>query len=116
MECSLPFLIRRYSTFRNVLPPLVWQRYFTKASSAPAETRSSSKRAMKSICVSQHRALKVLLLIWSSPFGLEKVKSSASRRSRGSQSFFSHAAYHFLTIASVAEFCPPDTPTFANPG
>jgi hypothetical protein len=35
MDCNFPFLIRRYSTFRNDLPSLVWQRYFTKASSAP---------------------------------------------------------------------------------
>src|SRR5450432_2201979 len=48
-------LIRRYSTLRNVLPSLVWQRYFTKASSAPVVMRSMSKCLMKSICVSQHR-------------------------------------------------------------
>src|ERR1700740_2141926 len=66
MDCNFPFLIRRYSTFRNDLPSLVWQRYFTKASSAPVMIRSRSKCPMKSICVSQHRALKMLLLMWSS--------------------------------------------------
>ena len=72
MDCNFPFLIRRYSTFRNDLPFLVWQRYFTKASSAPVVIRSRSKCPMKSICVSQHRALKVLLLMWSSPAALVK--------------------------------------------
>src|SRR5450755_2295752 len=43
MDCNFPFLIRRYSTFRNDLPSLVWQRYFTKASSAPVVIRSRSK-------------------------------------------------------------------------
>ena len=72
MDCNFPFLIRRYSTFRNDLPSLVWQRYFTKASSAPVVIRSRSKCPMKSICVSQHRALKVLLLMWSSPAAIVK--------------------------------------------
>src|SRR5216683_7575018 len=52
--------MRRYSTFRNDLPFLVWQRYFTKASSAPVVIRSRSKCPMKSTCVSQHCVLKVL--------------------------------------------------------
>src|SRR5258707_14187818 len=46
--------MRRYSTFRNDLPFLVWQRYFTKASPAPVVIRSRSKCPMKSTCVSQH--------------------------------------------------------------
>src|ERR1700683_1909639 len=106
MDCNCPFLIRRYSTFRNDLPSLVWQRYFTKASSGPVAIRSRSKCPMKSICVSQHRVLKVLLLMWSSPAALEKVKLSASRLSTGPQSFFSQAAYHFRTISSFVKFCP----------
>src|ERR1700720_1233893 len=116
MDCNLPFLIRRYSTFRNDLPSLVWQRYFTKASSAPVVTRSRSKCLMKSICVSQHRALKVLLLMWSSPAALVKVKLSASRLSTGPQSFFSQAAYHFRATSSFVKFCPPDARALASPG
>src|SRR5579863_2270487 len=112
MDCNCPFLIRRYSTFRNDLPLLVWQRYFTKASSAPVVTRSSSKFRMKSICVSQHCFLKALLLMWSSPAALEKVKLSASRLSTGPQSFFSQAAYHLRTTSSFVEFCAPH----AGPG
>src|SRR5580700_8735029 len=115
MDCTFPFLIRRYSTFRNDLPSLVWQRYFTKASSGPVLTRSRSKCPMKSICVSQHRVLKVLLLIWSSPAALVKVKLSASRLSTGPQSFFSQDAYHFRTISSFVEFCPPIAPALAGP-
>src|ERR1700745_2103127 len=107
MDCNFPFLIRRYSTFQNDLPSLVWQRYFTKASSAPVVIRSRSKCPMKSICVSQHRVLKVVLLMWSSPAALVKVKLSASRLSTGPQSFFSQAEYHFRTISSFVEFCPP---------
>src|SRR5260221_376536 len=108
MDCNFPFLIRRYSTFRNDLPSLVWQRYFTKTSSAPVVIRSRSKCPMKSICVSQHRALKVLLLMWSSPAALVKVKLSASRLSTGPQPFFSQAAYHFRTTSSFVKFCPPN--------
>src|SRR6202047_1180806 len=116
MDCNFPFLIRRYSTFRNDLPSLVWQRYFTKASSAPVVIRSRSKCPMKSICVSQHRVLKVLLLMWSSPAALVKVKLSASRLSTGPQSFFSQAAYHFRATSSFARFCPPNALAFAGPG
>src|SRR6201997_2256490 len=115
MDCNFPFLIRRYSTFRNDLPSLVWQRYFTKASSAPVATRSRSKCPMKSICVSQHRVLKVLLLIWSSPAALVKVKLSASRLSTGPQSFFSQDAYHFRVSASFVKFCPPNALALAGP-
>ena len=32
IDCNFPFLIRGYSTFRNDLPSLMWQRYFAKAS------------------------------------------------------------------------------------
>src|SRR5579863_1658106 len=116
MDCNCPFLIRRYSTFRNDLPLLVWQRYFTKASSAPVVTRSSSKFRMKSICVSQHCFLKALLLMWSSPAALVKVKLSASRLSTGPQSLFSQAAYHFRTTASFVKFCPPNERALAAPG
>src|SRR5690349_25000045 len=86
--------MRRYSTFRNDLPFLVWQRYFTKASSAPVVTRSRSKCPMKSTCVSQHCVLNLLLLMWSSPAALVNVKLSASILSNVPKSFFSHAAYH----------------------
>src|SRR5580698_1626195 len=116
MDCNFSFLIRRYSTFRNDLPSLVWQRYFTKASSAPVVIRSRSKCPMKSICVSQHRALKVLLLMWSSPAALVKVKLSASSLSTGPQSFSSQAAYHFRTISSFVKFCPPDVLPLAGSG
>src|SRR5215468_9332193 len=116
MDSNFPFLIRRYSTFRNDLPFLVWQRYLTKASSAPVVIRSRSKFLMKSICDSQQRVLKVLLLMWSSPFGLENVKSSASRRSSGPQSFFSQPAYHFRTSSSLVKFCPPNVPALAGSG
>src|SRR5271157_3035217 len=116
MDCSFPFLIRRYSTFRNDLPSLVWQRYFTKASSVPVAIRSRSKCPMKSICVSQHRVLKVLLLIWSSPAALVKVKLSASRLSTGPQSLFSQAAYHFRTTSSFVKFCPPNALALAGSG
>src|ERR1700722_5376393 len=116
MDCNFPSLIRRYSTFRNDLPSLVWQRYFTKASSAPVVIRSRSKCPMKSICVSQHRALKVFLLMWSSPAALVKVKLSASSLSTGPQSFFSQAAYHFLAISSFVKFCPPKALALAAPG
>src|ERR1700691_2790210 len=116
MDCNFPFLIRRYSTFRNDLPSLVWQRDFTKALSAPVVTRSRSKCPMKAICASQHRVLKVLLLMWSSPAALVKVKLSASRRSTGPQSLVSQAAYHFLTNASFVALCPSDASAFADPG
>src|SRR5215472_4787213 len=116
MDCNFPFLIRRYSTFRNDLPFLVWQRYFTKASSSPVVIRSRSICPMKSICVSQHRALKALLLMWSSLFALVKVKLSASRLSTGPQSFFSHVLYHFRMISSFVEFCPPNALTHSDPG
>src|ERR1700719_3652949 len=101
MDSNFPFLIRRYSTFRNDLPSLVWQRYFTKASSAPVVvTPSRSKCPLKSICVSQHRVLNVLLLMWSAPAALVKVKLSASRLSTGPQCHFSQAAYHLRTTSS----------------
>src|SRR5580698_7021846 len=115
MECNFPFLIRRYSTFRNDLPSLVWHRYFTKASSGPVVTRARSKCPMKSICVSQHRVLKVLLLMWSSPAALVKVKLSASRLSTGLQSLCSQAAYQFRTSSSFVKFCPPDALVLAVP-
>src|SRR5271163_406803 len=116
MDCNFPFLMRRNSTLRNDLPLVVWQRYFTKASSAPVETRSRSKCLMKLICVFQHCSLKALLLMWSSPAALEKVKSSASRLSTGPQSFCSQAAYHFRTISSFAAFCAADALALAALG
>src|SRR5580704_9782283 len=116
MDCNFPFLIRRYSTFRNDLPFVVWQRYFTKASSPPVETRSSSKCLMKLICVFQHCSLKAFLLMWSSPAALEKVKLSARRLSTGPQSFCSQAAYHFRTISSFVKFCAANALALAAPG
>src|SRR5580658_5606797 len=116
MDCNFPFLIRRYSTFRNDLPFLVWQRYFTKASSAPVLIRSRSKCPMKSTCVSQHCDLKVLLLMWSSPAALVKVKLSASRAWNVPKSLFSHAAYHLRTISSFRKFCPLNAPALSCPG
>src|SRR6202167_6420378 len=116
MDCNFPSLIRRYSTFRNDLPFVVWQRYFTKASSAPAATCSRSKCRMKLICVFQHCSLNALLLMWSSPAALEKVKSSASRLSSGPQSFCLQPAYHFRTTSSVVKFCPPTVLALASPG
>src|SRR6202007_1582758 len=115
MDCNFPSLIRRYSTFWNDLPSLVWQRYFTKASSAPVAIRSRSKCPMKSICVSQHFVLKVLLLMWSSPAALVNVKLSASRLSTGPQSLFSQAAYHFRTISSFVKFCSSNGLALAGP-
>src|SRR4029077_1350807 len=108
--------MRRYSTFRNDLPFLVWQRYFTKASSAPALIRSRSKCPMKSTCVSQHCVLKVLLLMWSSPAALEKVKLSASSILKVPKSFFSHAAYHLRIISSFVKLGPPNALALASPG
>src|SRR5580658_8690226 len=116
MDCNFPFLIRRYPTFRSDLPFLVWQRYFTKASSAPVVIRSRSKRPMKSICVSQQRVLKVLLLMWSSPAALVKVKSSASSALNVPRSFCTHAAYHLRMISSFAKFCSPDALALAARG
>src|SRR5260370_529737 len=100
--------MRRYSTLRNDLPFLVWQRYFTKASPAPVVIRSRSKCPMKSTCVSQHCFLKALLLMWSSPAALVKVKLSASSMLKVSKSFFSHAAYHLRMISSFVKPSPPN--------
>src|SRR3984957_18975297 len=108
--------MRRYSTFRNDLPFLVWQRYFTKASPAPVVIRSRSKCPMKSTCVSQHCVLKVLLLMWSSPAALEKVKLLASSILNVPKSFFSHAAYHLRMISSFVESGPPNPLALASPG
>src|ERR1700722_9449373 len=116
MDCNFPSLIRRYSTLRNDLPSLVWHRYFTNASSAPVVTRSRSKCPMKLIWVSQHCVLKVLLLMWSSPAALEKVKLSASMLSGSCQSFCSHAAYHLLTTSSFVKFCSPQALALAGLG
>src|SRR5271156_1671309 len=116
MDSNFPSLIRTYSTFRNDLPFLVWQRYFTKTSSGPVVIRSRSKCLMKSTCVSQHCALKALLLMWSSPAALVKVKLSASNILNVSKSFFSHAAYHLRMISSFAESCPPNALALASPG
>src|SRR6266436_8291140 len=116
MDSNFPFLMRRYSTFRNDLPFLVWQRYFTKASSAPALIPSRSKCPMKSTCVSQHCVLKVLLLMWSSPAALVKVKLSASSILNVPKSLFSHAAYHLRMISSFVTSCPPNALALASPG
>src|SRR5580704_8727909 len=114
MDSNFPFLIRKYSTFRNDLPFLVWQRYFTKALSVPGLIRSRSKCSMKLTCVSQHCVLKVLLLMWSSPAALVKVKLSASSISNVPKSFFSHAAYHLRMICSFVRFCAPDALALAG--
>src|ERR1700740_482447 len=116
MDSNLPFLIRRYSTFRNDLPFLVWQRYFTKASLAPVVIRSRSKSPMKLTCVSQHWVLNALLLMWSSPAALENVKSSASKSLNVPKSLFFHAAYHLRMISSFVEFCSCDALALAGPG
>src|SRR5580693_4301119 len=116
MDCNFPFLIRRYSTFRNDLPFLVWQRYFTKASPAPVVIRSSSTCLMKSTCVSQHCVLKALLLMWSSPAALVKVKLSASSIWNAPKSFFSHAAYHLRMVSSFVKSCPPNALALVSSG
>src|SRR5436190_14502939 len=71
---------------------------------------------MKSTCVSQHCVLKVLLLMWSSPAALEKVKLSASSILNVPKSFFSHAAYHLRMISSFVASCPPDALALTSPG
>src|SRR5580693_913370 len=71
---------------------------------------------MKSICVSQHCDLKVLLLMWSSPAALVKVKLSASRALNVPKSLFSHAAYHLRTISSFTKFCPLNALALSCPG
>src|ERR1700692_4971044 len=106
MVSTFPSLSRKYSTFRNDLPFFVWQRYITNASLPLPNTRSKSNRSIKLICVSQHRVLKVLLLMWSSPAALVNVKSSASRMSTGRQSYFSHAAYHLRIVSSLFGLSP----------
>src|SRR5271163_2864224 len=116
MDSNCPFLMRRYSTFWKALPFLVWQRYFTKASSAPVVIRSRSKCPMKSTCVSQHCVLKVLLLMWSSPAALVKVKLSASNILNVPKSFFSHAAYHLRMISAFVESCLPNPPALVSAG
>jgi len=80
MASIFPSLICKYSTFRNDLPFFVWQRYFTKASLPLTNTRSRSDRSIKLAC-GQHWVLKVLLLMWSSPAALVKVKLSVIRAS-----------------------------------
>src|ERR1700722_17171815 len=114
MASTFSSLKRKCSTLRNDLPFLVWHRYFTNASLPLPTTRSSSNRLIKSICVSQHRVLKTLLLMWSSPAALVKVKLSANRASTGPQSFFSHAAYHLRMTSSLLVLSPVDA--FAPPG
>src|SRR5271155_1918087 len=106
MASTLSSLSRKYSTLRKVLPFLVRQTYITNASLPLPNTRCKSNRSIKSIWDSQHRALKVLLLMWSSLFALVNVKSSASRMSTGRQSFFSHAAYHLRIVSSLFGLSP----------
>src|ERR1700690_1530602 len=116
MASTFSSVTRSNSTFRNDLSFLVRQRYFTNASLPLPTTRSSSNRLIKSICVSQHRVLKTLLLMWSSPAALVKVKLSASRASTGPQSFFSHAAYHLRMTPSLVVLSPVDACALAAPG
>src|SRR5579863_8506247 len=106
MAATLPSLSRRYSTLRNVLAFLVRQTYNTNASLPLPNTRCKSNRSIKSIWVSQHCALKALLLMWSSPAALVNVKSSASSLSTGCQSLFSHAAYHLRIVSSLFGLSP----------
>src|ERR1700685_2209708 len=108
MDSIFPSLSRKYSTFRNDLPFFVRQRYFANAQLPLPITRSRSKRSIKLICVSQQFVLKALLLMWSSPAALEKVKLSASRALNGAQSFFSstHVLYHFRMISSLVVLRP----------
>src|ERR1700733_324611 len=106
MVSTFPSLTRKYSTFRNDLPFFVWHRYFTNASSPLVITRSRSDRSISLACVSQHCVLKVLLLMWSSPAALVKVKLSVIRASNCPSSFSTHALYHFRMISSVAVLDP----------
>src|ERR1700733_8748112 len=106
MASTLSSLSRKYSTLRKVLPFLVRQTYITNASLPLPYTRCKSNRPIKSICDSQHCALKALLLMWSSPAALVNVKSSDSRMSTGCQSFFSHAAYHLRIVSSLFGLSP----------
>src|ERR1700688_116892 len=106
MASTLSSLSRKYSTLRKVLPFLVRQTYITNASLPLPNTRCKSNRSIKSIWDSQHRTLKVLLSMWSSPAALVNVKSSASRMSTGCQSFFSHAAYHLRIVSSLFGLSP----------
>src|ERR1700688_2244651 len=106
MASTLSSLSRKYSTLRKVLPFLVRQTYITNASLPLPNTRCKSNRSIKSICDSQHRVLKVLLLMWSSPAALVNVKSSASRFSTGRQSFLAHAAYHLRIVSSLFGLSP----------
>src|SRR5580658_6456089 len=108
MDSTLSSVTRRYSTFRSDLPFLVRQRYFTNAWLPLPMSCSKSNPPIKLICVSQHRVLKTLLLMWSSPAALVKVKLSASKASRGPQSFCSHAAYHLRMTSSLAALRPVD--------
>src|ERR1700731_1783053 len=101
MDSPLSSLSRKYSTLRKLLPFLVRQTYNTNASLPLPNTRCKSNLSMKSICVCQHFVLKALLLMWSSPAGLENVKLSANKMSTGRQSFFSHAAYHLRIVSSL---------------
>src|SRR5271163_2052537 len=116
MVSTFPSLSRKYSIFRNDLPFFVWQRYFTNASLPLPNTRSRSKRSIKLICVSQHCVLKVLLLMWSSPAALVKVKLSASNILNVPKSFFSHAAYHLRMISAFVESCLPNPPALVSAG
>src|ERR1700722_14729847 len=71
---------------------------------------------MKPTCVSQHRVLKVLLLMWSSPAALLKVKSSASSSLNVARSLFSHAAYPLRMISSFVTFSSLDALALFAPG
>jgi hypothetical protein len=71
---------------------------------------------MNSTWVSQHCVLKVLLLIWSSPAALEKVKFSASSILNVPKSLFTHAAYHLCMISSFVEIGPSNPLALANRG
>src|SRR5579884_4424893 len=69
---------------------------------------------MKLVCVSQHCVLKVVLLMWSSPAALEKVKLSASMSLNVARSFSFHAVYHLRMSSSFIKFWAPDTLALAG--
>src|SRR5690349_13929312 len=62
---------------------------------------------MKLICVSQHCVLKVVLLMWSSPAALEKVKLSASMLLNVAKSLVFHAVYHLRMSSSLIKLGAP---------
>src|SRR4029077_9852116 len=71
---------------------------------------------MKLICVSQHCVLKVLLLMWSSPAALEKVKLSASMLLNVAKSLSFHTVYHLRMSSSLIKFLAPASLALASSG